>query len=111
MVAAGYDVIGWGSGWPCEIVGSSLDDLPHFYEMIDYYVDTSSDEGGCTPALECMALGIPVISHTVGVDRPVIPYERHSWVSLRQVLRHLTQPVTYDDWAREHAIYFREVLG
>ncbi len=107
MVESGYNVIAWGSGWPCKIISANLDDLRLFYRSIDYYVDTSSDEGGCVPALEAMALGIPVISHTVGVTRPVISYERHNWESLEQVLRKLTVPRTYDDWAREHAAYFR----
>lgn len=110
MVAAGYQVIGWGHGWPCEIVSNRLEDLRAFYQSLDYYVDTSSDEGGCTPALEAMALGVPVISHTVGVDRPVLAYDRHDWPSLARVLRSLTQPPTYDDWARDHAAYFRAVL-
>lgn len=110
MVKAGYRVIGWGHGWPCQLMSSHLDDLPLFYRAIDYYVDTSSDEGGCVPALEAMACGVPVISHTLGVDRPVLAYETHSWSSLERVLRALTVPVTYDDWAREHAKYFHCVL-
>jgi glycosyltransferase involved in cell wall biosynthesis len=110
MVDAGYDVRAMGSGWPCPTVPMNLDELPNFYRTINYYVDTSNDEGGCVPAFECMAMGIPVISHTVGVDRPVIPYERNSWASLEQVLYKLTHPRTYEDWAREHAEYFLEVM-
>lgn len=110
-VEAGYKIIGWGSGWPCEIVSSRLEDLPAFYRSLDYYIDTSSDEGGCVPALECLALGVPVISHTLGVDRPVIPYERHDWHSLEEVLFRLTHPHTYDDWARRHALYFQAVYN
>lgn len=109
MVDAGYDVLGWGSGWPCRIVSNRLDDLRSFYQSIDYYIDTSSDEGGCVAAYEAMAMGVPVISHTVGVDRPVIPYERHSWPSLHRVLQKLTTPFTYDDFARLHAEYFLRV--
>lgn len=110
MVEAGYRVVGWGSGWPCEILSDRLEDLPSFYEGLDYYVDTSSDEGGCTPALECMALGIPVISHTLGVDRPVLAYETHDWPSLQRVLQALTRPHTYAQWAQEYADYFRKVV-
>jgi hypothetical protein len=106
MMAAGYDVRAWGSGWPCPTVSDQLTNLPAFYRSLDYYVDTSSDEGGCVPALEAIAMGVPVISHTVGVEHPVIPYERHNWDSLAAVLRRLTTPRTYDDWAREHAAYF-----
>jgi hypothetical protein len=110
MVAAGYRVIAWGQGWPCEIVSSDVAFLPAFYSMIDYYVDTSSDEGGCTPALEAMASGKPVISHTIGVDRPVLAYMRHDWPSLERLLISLTSPRTYDQWAADHAEYFRRVL-
>lgn len=110
MVEHGYTVRAWGSGWPCEIVGSDLTELPVFYRSLDYYVDTSSDEGGCVPALEAMAMGVPVISHTLGVDRPVLAYETHDWVSLERVLKTLTRPQTYDDWAREHATYFKAVI-
>jgi glycosyltransferase involved in cell wall biosynthesis len=111
MVKAGYVVNAWGAGWPCEIYSDDVKDLPSFYATLDYYVDTSSDEGGCVPALECLAMGIPVISHTVGVDRPVLGYVKDSWVSLSQVLYRLTHPRTYDDWARDHAAYFKRVLG
>jgi glycosyltransferase involved in cell wall biosynthesis len=106
MISAGYDVRAWGSGWPCPIVSDKMEDLLSFYRSLDFYVDTSSDEGGCVPALEAIALGIPVISHTVGVEHPVIPYRTHDWPSLKNVLRRLTEPRTYDDWAREHAAYF-----
>lgn len=110
MVEAGYEVRAWGSGWPCYTVEYGLEHLPDFYRTLDYYVDTSTDEGGCVPAIECMAMGVPVISHTVGVDRPVIPYERGSWESLERVLQRLTRPRTYEDFAREHAAYFKEVF-
>lgn len=110
MVKAGYDIRAWGSGWPCPIVSDRMEDLIPFYQSLDYYIDTSSDEGGCTPALECNALGIPVISHTLGVTHPVIPYTTHVWESLERVLRRLTVPRTYDDWAREHAAYFKEMF-
>ena len=110
MVESGYRVIAWGHGWPCQIVSAKLEDLPLFYRTIDYYIDTSSDEGGCTPALEAMAMGVPVISHTLGVDRPVLSYQTHDWPSLEWVLRKLTRPCTYDDWAAAHARYFEIVL-
>ena len=109
-VEAGYIVIGWGSGWPCPIVSDRVEDLPHFYRSIDYYIDTSSDEGGCTPALECLAMGKPVISHTLGVDRPVLAYQTHDWDSLHRVMHKLTHPRTYDDWASDHADYFRQTV-
>ena len=111
MVEAGYLVRAWGSGWPCYIVSDDLRDLPDFYRQLDFYVDTSNDEGGCVGALEAMAMGLPVISHTVGVERPVLAYERGSWESLSAVLRALTVPRTYDDFAADHARYFHEVMA
>lgn len=111
MMKYGYDVVAWGSGWPCHIVGSDLKELPAFYRSIDYYVDTAWDEGGCVPALEASAMGVPVISHDLGVLLPTIRYERGSWESLESVLFRLTHPRTYDDWAREHATYFRAVMA
>lgn len=110
MVAAGYDIRAWGSGWPCPIVGSDLSQLPEFYRSLDYYIDTSTDEGGCIPAAEAQACGVPVISHTFGVTRPVIAYERGSWESLSAVLRAITQPATYDDFAAVHAAAFKRAL-
>lgn len=110
MIEAGYTVVAWGSGWPCPILSHRVEELPNFYRSIDYYIDTSSDEGGCTPALECLAMGIPVISHSLGVDRPVLSYETHNWESLNRILYKLTHPRTYDDWARNHARYFKHVM-
>lgn len=113
MVEHGYHVIAWGSGWPCPIWSAQYDVLPDFYRQIDYYIVTSSDEGGCTPILEAMACGKPVISPRIGfaIDRPVLEYEAGNWESLHRVLRYLTTPRTYDDWAREHAAYFTQVMG
>lgn len=116
MMDEGYTVIGYGSGWPCPIVGSNysdLKDLRDFYQQLDYYVVTSEDEGGCTPIIECMALGIPVISPKIGfaIRRPVLEYEAGNWTSLKNLLHYLTHHRTYDDWAHDHAVYFREVLA
>ena len=111
MVEAGFNVVAWGSGWPCRIVSTDLKDLQRFYKTLNYYVDTSNDEGGCVPALEALAMGIPVISHVVGVTHPVIPYKTHDWDSLYAVLTRLSTPRTYDGWACLHADFFKKVLG
>lgn len=111
MVDAGYDVRAWGSGWPCPIVSDKLEDLPAFYRSLDFYVDTSSDEGGCVPAMEAAACGVPVISHTYGVTRTVIPYMHNNWPSLERTLANLTYTSGYDEWARAHADYFKLVIG
>lgn len=112
MLEAGYHVVGWGKGWPCPIASDAYADLPAFYESLDYYVVTSTMEGGCTPIIECMAMGIPVIAPRIGfaIVRPVLEYEKGSWESLHRVLRYLTEHRTYEDWARDHAEYFRRFL-
>lgn len=110
MIEQGYRVVGWGIGWPCPIVSTRVEDLPAFYRHLDYFVDTSNEEGGGTPALECMAMGVPVISHTLGVERPVLSYEIGCWESLSKVLHRLTHPKTYGQWTREHAEYFKSVV-
>lgn len=113
MLLSGYDIRAWGTGWPCPIVSNKFDDLLEFYMGLDYYVVTSRVEGGCTPIIECMALGKPVISPRIGFAtvRPVLEYEAGNWESLHRVLRYLTEPKTYDDFAREHADYFKQVLS
>lgn len=112
MVEAGYDIHAWGTGWPCKIFSANYADLPMFYRTLDYYVVTSRVEGGCTPIIECMAMGVPVISPRIGfaIDRPVLEYEAGNWDSLRSVLRSLTEHKTYDSFAQDHASYFTRVL-
>lgn len=112
MMDHGYLVRAWGKGWPCDIFSSDYDDLPDFYSMLDYYVCTSTLEGGCSPIIEAMAVGKPVIAPRIGfaIVRPVIEYEKGSWESLHCVLRYLTEHRTYDDWARDHAEYFRKFV-
>ena len=112
MKDAGYTVLGHGSGWPCPIVSADYATLPDFYRMLDYYVVTSSDEGGCTPILEAAAMAVPVISPKIGfaIRRPVLEYKAGDWASLHAVLRSVTEHRTYDDWAKEHARYFDEVM-
>lgn len=113
MVEHGYDVRAWGAGWPCPIISRNYNHLPEFYRSLDYYVVTSSDEGGCSPIIECMAMGVPVIAPRIGfaIVRPVLEYQVGSWDSLHRVLRYLTEHRTYDDWARDHANYFKEIAG
>lgn len=112
MMDHGYNIRAWGTGWPCPIISSEFDDLIKLYETIDYYVVTSRIEGGCTPIIECMAMGVPVIAPRIGFAtvRPVLEYEAGNWDSLHHVLRYLTKPKTYEDFAREHAAYFRTVV-
>lgn len=112
MLAAGHVVVAWGHGWPRGVLDAGSDPASRraFYERIDYYIDTSSDEGGCVPAAEAVAMGVPVISHTVGVARPVIPYRRSDADDLLRVVECLTRRYGYDDWAMDHAAEFLRVV-
>jgi hypothetical protein len=114
MLDQGYRVRAWGSGWPpgCEMVPGGVEALPGFYRSIDYMLITSREEGGCTPIIEAMAMKVPVIAPRIGfaIVRPIIEYRAGNWESLHYVLRLLTEHRTYDDWARDHATYFKQVL-
>jgi glycosyltransferase involved in cell wall biosynthesis len=112
MVEEGYNIIAWGSGWPCPIFSDRIELLHEFYSQLDYYVVTSRLEGGCTPIIECFACGVPVISPKTGfaIRRPVMAYEAGDWDSLHSVLRFVTEHKTYESFASDHAAYFRAVL-
>lgn len=113
MVDHGYSISAWGTGWPCPIVSDKYEDLPGFFASLDYYVVTSRIEGGCTPIIECMAMGTPVISPKIGfaIRRPVIEYAAGDWDSLHGVLKYLTEAKTYDSFASDHADYFRTIVS
>lgn len=53
------------------------EELPDFYESINYLVVTSSVEGGPVPVIEAIAMGKPVIAPDVGYcwNYPVIRYD------------------------------------
>src|SRR5690606_39147913 len=111
MKDAGFKVIAWGEGWPCEIVSNDPAKLPEFYKSIDYLVVTSTNEGGPMPVLEALALGTPVIAPDVGWcwEYPVIRYEKGNWESLRSVLRGLSAPQTWEEWRTAHRELFLKI--
>jgi glycosyltransferase involved in cell wall biosynthesis len=112
MVAQGYSVRAWGTGWPCKIVSDDLAHLPEFYSSIDYLVVTSNLEGGPMPVIEAIAMGVPVIAPDVGWcwEFPVIRYEVDSWNSLSSVLVKLAKPPTWKEWGLEHRRLLRTLL-
>lgn len=113
MVAAGYTVRAWGRGWPCPIVSDDLAQLPAFYAAIDYLVVTSLEEGGPMPVVDALAYGVPVIAPDVGWcwELPCLHFERGEWASLHAVLRGLTEPPTWAQWAQAHAALFARLEG
>jgi hypothetical protein len=111
MVNDGYTVKAWGQGWPCEIVSSDLKDRRAFYEMIDYFVVTAINEGGPVPVAEAIGMGVPVIAPDVGWcwEFPVYRYKKGQWASLEPLLRMLTHPPTWKDWAMGHHDLFKKI--
>jgi glycosyltransferase involved in cell wall biosynthesis len=110
MVDEGYKVIANGEGWPCPIQGG-YEDLPLFYDSIDYLVITSTNEGGPVPLVDALAAGVPVIAPMVGYcwEFPVIRYKKGNWESLHKVLDNLTSPPTWKEWREKHQELFRSV--
>ena len=58
---ASLSCVASGSGWPVNIVNSTLKGLPQFYNSLDVYVCTALIEGIPMPPLEALACGIPVV--------------------------------------------------
>jgi hypothetical protein len=102
MLEHGYDIRAWGTAWPCPIVSNEYRDLRAFYETLDYYVVTSRIEGGCTPIIECMAMGVPVITPRIGfaIVRPVLEYDMGDWDSLHRVPTPNTSRGSWDEGQR-----------
>lgn len=115
MVAHDYDVVAFGSGWPCERAPYAIDDLADFYlRRIDYLVITATDEGGPMPLVDALFFGVPVIApRGVGWcdEFPAIRYDAGSWPSLRAVLRGLTELPTWGAWAEGHRALLEQIGG
>lgn len=101
----------------------SAEDLPGFYNSIDYVLVTSRYEGGPMCLLEGIACGKKVICPLdVGAAQQfrehVIAYENGSWESLEALLRKLQQKrldvaeavasCTWSNWALQHLRFFRQ---
>ena len=112
MVKNGFMVYSWGSGWGCPEIYNTWDELPKFYDFIDYLVVTSTNEGGPVPVIDAIAAGVPVIAPDVGWcwEYPVIKYNKGDWQSLKHILLKLTNPPTWKEWARKHDEMFKWIL-
>jgi glycosyltransferase involved in cell wall biosynthesis len=110
-IQAGYKFVGWGSGWPCPILSDQVDDLPMFYDKIDYFVVTALNEGGPIPVLDAMGIGVPVIAPDVGWcwEFPCYQYERGSWESFENILYRLTHTPTWCGWVDRHKQLFAHI--
>ncbi len=111
-----------GSGWPQQSVALSSDEMPRFYNEMDYILISSLYEGGPMCALEALACGVEVIAPDVGwmSELPHIPFTLGDASSLRNVLEHvvnkrtsLRQSVldrTIDRWIEGHDTVFQRYL-
>jgi len=111
MIASNYKIKAWGRGWNVDDTISDFDALPDFYRGIDYLVVTSLNEGGPIPVIDAIAAGVPVIAPDVGwcFEFPVIRYDVGDWESLNGVLMRLTNPPTWDSWAKAHGKIFHAI--
>jgi len=76
-------------------------DMPAYYDGLDYLVVISENEGGPKPVVEALARGVPVIAPDVGYswEFPCIRYRTKS--ELLDIVRRLVMP--RDGWARTGA--------
>jgi glycosyltransferase involved in cell wall biosynthesis len=74
------------------------EELPEYYDSLDYLVVISGNEGGPKPVIEAIARGVPVIAPDVGFcwEHPVIRYDGTK-ANLLATLRGLVMPE--DGWA------------
>ena len=100
--------IGWTScgaipGVEVRTTGGKVawEDLPAWYDGLDYLAVISENEGGPKPVVEALARGVPVIAPDVGYcwEFPVIRYDTKE--ELLDIVRRLVMPG--DGWARTGA--------
>lgn len=112
-----------GEGWPAPARHLADDELPGFYRSMDYILVPSLYEGGPMSVLEALACGVEVIAPRVGfVDEfPHLEFEAGNAADLRRVLREVVEARlsrrrtvearTWDAWAAQHDVVFRELLS
>jgi len=112
LIRLKFNVISWGDdNWGCPNFSNDYKDIDEFYKKIDYLIVTSSNEGGCVPVLEALALGVPVIAPNVGWcwEYPCYQYEKNNFLSLFKLMLCLTSPSTWDDFLKNHLLFFNYI--
>lgn len=121
-----------GRGWPLRTVRYSWEDLPQFFQSLDFLLCPSRVESGPMPVLEAMACGVPcIIPRDVGLldELPNLPdlyrYEKGDFVSMyralrvavsngrtpnRASLRAAVKHYSPEAWARDHRVGFKNFL-
>lgn len=61
LMREGWTVRASGRGWPCPTRWYEWHELPEFYQSLDVFLCTSTNEGGPVTVLEALASGVPVV--------------------------------------------------
>lgn len=112
-----------GEGWPGPSKHYAADQMPNFYNAMDYILVPSYYEGGPMSVLEALACGKEVIAPAVGFvpDYPHIEYAAGDAEDLRRILkvvvakrsalRNSVAACSWENWAKHHLELFRDVLA
>lgn len=111
-----------GEGWPGPCERYAAEQMPQFYNAMDYILVPSYYEGGPMSVLEALACGKEVIAPAVGFvpDYPHIEYATGDAEDLRRVLKLLVAKrfslrnsviaCSWQNWAEQHRALFHDVL-
>ena len=111
------------AGWPKPAKYYAPKEMPRFYNAMDYILIASYYEGGPMSLLEALACGKEVIAPPVGFvqNYPHIEFKTGDVDDLRRVLRELVwkrlnlvasgPAPSWNAWAEQHDVLFREVMG
>lgn len=119
-----------GRGWPVPTSLVPWSEVPAFYQSLDAYVSTSTNEGAQVTVLEALACSTPVVvPKGTGImdDLPDMPgihrYEKGDFDALVKAvedvlaadwdagdLRQVTEPYTPERWAEDHIAAFERLL-
>lgn len=112
-----------GEGWPGNSIKYATDQMPHFYNSVDYILVSSYYEGGPMSLLEALACGKEVIAPAIGfvTEYPHIEFKKGDAGDLRRVLKGLVAKrntlrnsvieCSWQNWAEQHDSLFRELLA